>query len=257
MIIEKYKISSEKIPPEFRGFKILHISDIHNKYYGEGQIKIINKVKELSPDIIVLTGDIVVNNRSLNSMQLLKNLPLFAPVYYVYGNHEYAVKNLCNVEDLFSKWGICLLNNTYTAIKKENDSIIIAGIKDPVFGYSCGLNKIQAINNFICEVQNKMTANNINKNEFTVLLTHRPECFNIYDSFGFDLILSGHAHGGQFRFPFKKGFFAPGQGFFPKLAGGYYKGEKAQMIVNRGAGSGKPIPRICNPYEMVFIELNK
>lgn len=256
MVIQNYKIYSNKIPASFDKFKIAHISDLHNKKHGEGQYKLLDMLKSINPDIIVLTGDVIVNGNSLNSMDLLKKLPDSAPVLYVYGNHEAAVKNINEYEKILNDSGIVLLNNSHKEICVNSEKILFLGIKDPAFGYPYGLSKQQAVKNYLVEVCGNLPENYSRENVFTVLLSHRPECMEIYSKFGIDLILSGHAHGGQFRFPFKNGFFAPGQGFFPKLAGGYFNNGSSEMIVSRGAGNGKPIPRICNPYEVVAVELN-
>lgn len=232
----RYTLVSRKVSKKVR---IVQISDLHSCSYGKDMKNLINAVDAAEPDIIVLTGDIFDNRTdNKNSDTLLKAIAKKYPCYYVSGNHEYCG----NMWDIFSRraesFGVTVL---------QGENVDIDGIT------ICGASAKSDIGDSV-----KVCADNADSDSFNVLLAHFPEKIDFYRSFGkFDLVLSGHAHGGQWRLPpFINGLYAPGQGLFPKYAGGRYDFDDTTFIVSRGLSrTMEHFPRIFNNPELVVIDI--
>ena len=249
--VNEYEIMSDKIPEAFTGFRIAHVSDLHNAEFGEGNCKLIELLSQNDPDMIVITGDLIDSCHTdiEIALEFARHAIKLAPVYYVSGNHEARV---CDYEDLkmgLSEAGVIVLENQKVEITREGESITLMGIDDPSFreDYLFGDSESVA-RQAITSLQNESDG-------FTILLSHRPELFDLYVDTGVDLVFSGHAHGGQFRLPFVGGLVAPNQGFFPKYDAGQFTEENTTMIVSRGVGNSIIPFRINNPPELVVVEL--
>ena len=250
--LNTYSISSENLPDEFNGFRIVHISDLHNAEFGEDNFKLISMIKEANPDVIVITGDVVDSRRTDIdiSFNFIEEALKIAPCYYVSGNHESRIDEYDILKEKMIKAGVEVLENQTSVITRSNSNIKIIGINDPSFNsdYLMGDEKSVIVS------QLKIVAQN--EEDLTVLLSHRPEFFELYASYKFDLVLSGHAHGGQFVLPFLGGLFAPGQGFFPKYDAGLFEKNGTNMIVSRGIGNSIIPLRVNNRPEVILIELH-
>lgn len=242
LVVSKYTYVSNKIEKELDGFKIVQISDLHNAKFGTDNKRLIAKIEELNPDIIVITGDLVDSNHT-NINRVLKFIDVIVrvcPVYYVTGNHEYWLS-----KDDFNKLitglderGVIILNNECVVISKGEASFNLIGIDD---------------NNLADD-----TLNNIVKScgdNFNLILVHEPQYLHDYSNSKADLVLSGHAHGGQIRLPFIGGVVAPGQGFNPKYTEGKYQDGDTTMIVSRGLRNSIIPLRLFNDPEVVYVEL--
>ena len=250
--LNTYSISSENLPDEFNGFRIVHISDLHNAEFGEDNFKLISMIKEANPDVIVITGNVVDSRRTDIdiSFNFIEEALKIAPCYYVSGNHESRIDEYDILKEKMIKAGVEVLENQTSVITRSNSNIKIIGINDPSFNsdYLMGDEKSVIVS------QLKIVAQN--EEDLTVLLSHRPEFFELYASYKFDLVLSGHAHGGQFVLPFLGGLFAPGQGFFPKYDAGLFEKNGTNMIVSRGIGNSIIPLRVNNRPEVILIELH-
>lgn len=239
-----YKIDSHKLNENVR---ILFISDLHSSYYGKNQKNLLTSINLQNPDIILLGGDIADDKRTHENTEiLLKNISKKYPCYYVSGNHEFWSGEINNIKKMFLSYGITILEGNNKIISVNNQKINICGVDDPEIGKNTFFKQINNISNLI------------NNSFFTIFLSHRPEYINTYIDYDFDLILSGHAYGGQWIIPgILNGFYAPNQDFFPEYAGGLYKFDKKIFIVNRGLAkwSASIIPRIFNPPELVIIDI--
>lgn len=252
--IENIKVESSKTE-NFNGLKIAHISDYHNRKSELINSQIFRALTEGKPDIIFLTGDLIDRNKTdVNvALEFCRNLLSYAPVYYVTGNHE------CNVsivdQELFDnmissleEMGVNVLRQSVEAIVLNNgEKLNVYGIDDPYFHCSYSY-EISQTTNSLCE---NFT---LNENEYNILLAHHPEQLPVYAEHGFDLVFSGHAHGGQGRV-FNQGLIAPDQGFFPKYTGGVYKEGNTTLILSRGIGNSIAPIRIFNKSHMIFVEL--
>lgn len=250
--ITEIKITSSKIPSSFKGYKILQISDLHNKKFGDNQDVLIQKMKSIDPDIIAITGDLI-DSKSYDaevSMQLIREMVKKYPVYFVTGNHEQWSRKYNSLEKELKKYGVNVLRNEHVGIRKGEQEINLLGIDDPEF--STG-NRDEG-NIIIDEI--KKAKIEMQPDRYNVLLYHRPEFIKEYTNERLDLVLSGHAHGGQVRLPFIGGLVAPNQGVLPKYTAGLYVEQNTSMVVSRGLGNSIIPQRILNRPEIVVVQLN-
>ncbi|NLA52484.1 MAG: metallophosphoesterase, partial [Alcaligenaceae bacterium] len=243
-----------KLPDAFNGYRIVHLSDLHNKRFGKEQENLVGKIIDIRPDLIAITGDLI-DSRYPNDdagLELIKRIVDIAPVYFVRGNHERRSGRFQSFGEALKKNGVYVLQNTYDRISKDGTGIYIMGIDDPTT-HRKGYDETKAVRREIERMTNGIKENDA----FKILLAHRPDMFPLYSEYGFDLILSGHAHGGQIRFPLIGGLFAPNQGFFPEYTSGEYKRGNSAMIVSRGLGNSLFPQRLFNRPEIVVLTLTK
>ncbi len=252
LTISSVIVSSDHIPYGFSGFKIAHVSDLHNAEFGKNNEQLLQLLSESEPDIIVVTGDLVDSNHTdINvAIEFVKNAALIAPVYYVMGNHEARLPEYEEFENKIELTGTTVLEDEAIQLERNGDKIILIGLSDPDFTIKNDVfDEVSAM--IDTKLQKLMSA----ENEYTILLSHRPELFETYASCNADLVFSGHAHGGQFRLPFIGGVIAPNQGLFPKYDSGLYTKGNTNMIVSRGLGNSIIPIRFNNRPEIVIAEL--
>lgn len=251
MIIRRYVVEAKEISSEIR---IALLTDLHSCKYGSGQNKLIGAVDDLAPDLVFLGGDIFDDDLpDTNTELFLAGVAERYPCYYVTGNHEYwsGPTKFAEKMAILNQYGITVLSGECETLSINGETINICGIDDP----EAFAQDTDPADSFLSQIENVRTASD---NDFyTVLLSHRPEYFDAYSANGFDLVLCGHAHGGQWRLPLiLNGLFAPDQGFFPQYAGGLYTQSDTSMIVSRGlARESTRIPRVFNRPELLLIEL--
>ena len=252
IVITGAKYSNPRIPKEFAGYVIAHISDLHNKEFGKKQEKLLNKLKRTSPDIIVITGDLVDRRKyDLNkAMRFVKGAVKIAPVYYVSGNHEAWSNQYETIRSRLEEAGVQVLDDSAAELLIGGSSIRLLGLSDPDFltsRYRDGTDTSR-----VEECLRQWSG----EEGFQILLSHRPELFDRYAEYPVDLVFSGHAHGGQFRLPFvRRGLIAPDQGLFPKYTSGSYTKNGTTMFVSRGLGNSILPIRIFNRPEIVVVSL--
>lgn len=245
-----YVLESERIPKAFDGLTIVQLSDLHDATFGEKQSKLVEKVKKAKPDVVFITGDLIDSNRYnlQNSLDLVEQLTSFTKVYYVTGNHEVAVNQVKEITEALEALGVRVMTNESETITRDGESIVIAGVEDPLMK---GMNDTdKTVGESI-----DMAISNIPPQTYTVLLSHRPEVFDVYVEKQIDLIFTGHAHGGQFRIPGMGGLVAPGQGWLPSYTAGMHNSGITNMVVNRGIGNSIIPFRIFNRPEIVVLTL--
>ena len=249
--LNTYTVSSNELPDAFDGYRIAHISDLHNAELGDSNEKLLSMLREAEPDIIAITGDLI-DSRNTNievALAFAEEAMKIAPCYYVTGNHEARVSEYAELKVGLEAAGVVVLENERTEIEQTGKTITILGVDDPSFNtdYLFG-DSASVVSNTLAEISTV-------DDGFTVLLSHRPELFDTYVACGMDLTLSGHAHGGQFRLPFVGGLVAPNQGLFPKYDSGLYTSGSTNMIVSRGIGNSLLPFRFNNRPEVILIEL--
>lgn len=252
--VTKYEYNNPKIPEGFDQYKILQISDLHNKNFDGSLIKL---VEESKPDIIVITGDLI-DRRNTDikvAIQLVKQLSTRAPTYYVTGNHEQLSDQYDELMKEMKKLDLHLLDNSYVTLSNMGDEVGIIGVADPAIVQSESTYLWNNDENYMTESIEKLHKNS--KTDFNILLSHRPELFNVYKDSQIDLVFSGHAHGGQVRLPLIGAAVAPNQGFFPKYTEGMYCEDSTSMVVSRGLGNSIIPVRINNRPEVVLVTLIK
>lgn len=244
-----YTINSDKVENPVR---IALIADLHGCYYGENQKTLVNAIKNGNPDILLLAGDIFDDDVPYqNSKIFLKEIAHLYPCYYVTGNHEYWSYDVDNILDIISSYNVTILDGEQVILDINGEKINICGISDPDKEHYT-----QSTDTPVSQLD--FLEQNVDFENFTVLLTHRPEFIDTYLNYSYDLAVAGHAHGGQWRIPFiLNGIYAPNQGIFPKYAGGFYSFDNMDFIVSRGlARESTIVPRIFNRPELIFIDIN-
>lgn len=243
IVTSNYIYESAKIGTDLDGYRIACISDLHNASFGKNNKKLLEKIKESEPDIIVITGDFVDSNHTNieRALEFAAHVVDIAPVYYVTGNHEYWLDKT-DYEELInglSDIGIIILKDSIVRIDKGNSSFMLAGLDD------------NSLNN---GVLNGLVND---CNDLVVVLAHEPQYITNYASSNVDLVLSGHTHGGQFNIPFAGGVYAPDQGFFPQYVSGKHIMDNTELIISRGLGNSVIPIRLFNYPEIVVVELKR
>lgn len=253
IVVTSFTYENSKIPETFNGFRVVHISDLHNKEFGKGQIKLLKKIEEIEPAIIIVTGDLI-DRRKFDleiAMTFIHGAVEIAPTYYVSGNHEAWSGQYTLIKEQLQEAGVYVLDDLKVTLKRGESSIQILGLSDPDFYTSSYL---EGTNSSPLEGQ---LAQWSQKDDFKLLLSHRPELFDIYSKYNTDLIFSGHAHGGQFRVPFVGGLIAPDQGLFPKYTSGEYTQGDSTLYVSRGLGNSIIPVRIFNRPQIIVVTLEQ
>ncbi len=283
--VPKYEVEFEPISEEdfnekktdTKSVRIVHVSDFHSNDFGKDESYLIKKIVAAQPDVIVMTGDIFdferPEEKQLGNVEsLLDGIKDLCPIYYVSGNHEFYDGGIHEYEHVLKERGVIVADDKIFKIELPHGNILLAGISDPQSEVKkhpmirsaekkmLYLNRLNSLSE-----QMKSEKSVCDGVLFTMLIAHRPEFIEDYKSCRcFDLILSGHAHGGQWRIPFLvNGIFAPGQGYFPKYAGGRFDfvgcsewNKNTVFIVSRGLSHQSPnFPRFFNPLELVVIDV--
>ena len=246
-----YTISSSRLPEGFDGYRIAHISDLHNAEMGKDNEKLIAMLREAKPDMIAITGDLI-DSRNTDveiALRFIREAVKIAPCYYVTGNHEARVNEYDELKAGMEAAGVTVLEDAKAEIRLAGEKITLIGVNDPSFRTDYLFGDAEAV------MDTKPEELHTHDGGFTVLLSHRPELFEIYAEHGMDLVLSGHAHGGQFRLPLIGGLVAPNQGLFPEYDAGMYTEGNTSMLVSRGVGNSILPFRINNRPEVILIEL--
>lgn len=264
--ISKYILSYDKLPQGFDGYRIVQISDMHGKTFGSKNSTLAKRIKDLKPDILCVTGDMLSSHvdDSRAFLDFLEEFEDFCPVYMCLGNHEQIVRWLKSNENgnidykvFFSEvesHGVNILDNETVVLKKGKDQIWLSGLTIELYHYSRRDtenfdNNLLLKKFFIDDAIGKPAKG------FNLLLTHNPVYFDEYVLWGANLTLSGHMHGGVIQVPFKGGLLSPERTFFPKYDAGLFEEKSSKMIVNRGLGYSQINFRLFNRPEISLIEL--
>lgn len=242
--ITKFTYETDALSASFNGFRIVQLSDLHNKVFAEENEALLREVKDLKPDIIVLTGDIIdasYHTDVPDALLFMEQIVKVAPTYFVCGNHEYYLpKEVLNAfVEKIQEYGVHYLNNETTQISSSTGQTFSL----------IGLDALSLQANILKTLTEEA------EDEFQVLLAHEPQYLrSYYAETGVNMVFSGHAHGGQFRIPFtNQGLYAPDQGVMPEYTAGEYKEGDTTMYLSRGLGnSGFPL-RLFNHPEIVCV----
>lgn len=253
LTVSKFTVTSNKITEPFR---IVLISDLHDHQFGRNNEKLAEKIQEQSPDLIIIDGD-MINGDSENAdtaVEAVHALKEIAPVYYSYGNHEYAYMEAghADLQDKLEEAGAVVLNYQSIDFEVKGNPIRLGGLYE--YGFETGMQS---------EEENRRALDYLEEyadtDRYLIMCAHRPGSFNSWntaDDWGIDLVLSGHLHGGQVIIPGIGGLYSQIEGFFPQYDYGQYKIGNSDMIITRGLGSNpKILPRFNNPPEIVVVDV--
>ena len=253
-----YQIRSPKLKNLIEKNRVLFLSDLHNHSYGKDNERLLLKIKELCPQMILIGGDMLVRkdgNSYGGTLKFLSELPKICPVYYANGNHEQRLKEFPQkyeqsyeaYKEVLLKAGIHMLENESVVFSRDGIEIVITGLEIPLYGYQhFGVHPLTV--SVITELIGSP------KGDYRILLAHNPDHVKEYQEWGADLILCGHYHGAVVRIPGVGGIISPNFQLFPKYSGGIYREENATTVVSRGLGTHSVPVRIFNPPELVVLD---
>lgn len=243
LVDRRYVVGSDKLHNE-EPIRIVLLTDLHNYAHGGDQQPLIRRVKRMEPDLIVLGGDILDDVLpSRGTGLLLEGIVGLAPCLYVTGNHEYW-GDYETMFALLNLYGVPILRNETVQMTIKGQALTIFGLNDPQYSRASEYGRF--LEGWVPPEDGS----------YTILLSHRPDPIETFARYGFDLVLSGHAHGGQVRIPlFVNGLYAPDQGWFPQYAGGRYVVDDTTLIISRGLSYYPKLPRVFNPPEVVEVIL--
>ena len=242
------RVGVHGLPDGFEGLRIVQISDLHGHEYGQDSEALLALVAQQVPEFIVVTGDLIDQESHLAMVPALaRGLAAIAPTYHVTGNHEWAVGGVPRLKGILTECGVTVLSNQYVTLERNGDSLVLAGVDDPN-GYA----DQKTPEELYGEIQRE--AGDL----CTILLAHRNDRFDQYAAAGYDLVISGHAHGGIVRLPFTDGLLGTDRKLFPTWTAGVYTLGDSTLFVSRGLGNNTvPIHgfRLFNRPDLAVLEL--
>lgn len=248
--VERFTYRSPRLPAGFDGCVVVQLSDLHGAVFGEDNRELAGQVRELEPDYIFLTGDLLDRWRRTPhsyAVELGRALAEIAPTYFVTGNHEWAFPDVRGLKRGLEEAGVTVLTNEYVWLARDGDTILLAGIDDP--------------NGFADQKTPEELAEEIHALEgdpFWMLLAHRNNYFEKeYSNLGADLVISGHGHGGLIRLPFTDGLVSVERTLFPSYTAGFYEVGGRRLFVSRGLGNSGRSFRLFNRPELVILTLRR
>lgn len=256
IVLTTIEIESDRLPEHFDGYRIAQVSDLHNDEFGEGNERLISLLKSANPDMIAITGDLLDSRRTSveKALNFVEKAVQIAPCYYVTGNHEARTNEYEELELGMVEAGVIILRDETMLLAKDGEQITLVGVDDPRFKIrSDNFDKTEKVMDEVLA----QVLETVDTERFVLMLSHRPELFELYCKYNVDAVLAGHVHGGQFRLPVIGGLIGPTQGIFPKYDAGLFVDGNTNMMVSRGLGQSVFPFRVNNPPELVLVELKR
>lgn len=258
--VTKYRICSQKLNGIKREKKIIFLSDLHNRMYGEENERLLESIRNQHPDLILIGGDMLVRkdgNSYDKTVHFLAKLPGICPVYCANGNHEQKLKELPDkYEQSYEEYkkaltasGIHMLENASETVKLDEVPVKLSGLEIPLGVYARFGKK---------ELSLKEITDRIGEHgdDYQILLAHHPGYMKEYLAYGADLILGGHYHGCVVQLPWIGGVISTNFTLFPKYSGGIYQEGEQTAVVSRGLGTHSVPLRLWNWPELIVLELS-
>lgn len=243
---EVIPVSAENLPDGFDGMRIVIVSDLHGKEFGEDSGGLLKAVRKLDPDLIAVTGDLIEQSDQIAMVPALaRGLSAIAPTYYVTGNHEWAIRIVPDLLTVLKANGVIPLSNETVTLERDGQRIFLMGSDDPN-----GPADQKSITEMMCELRRTQG------DGFVLLLAHRNNKADDYAAAGIDLTLAGHAHGGLIRLPFTDGLIGPNREWLPTYTAGLYQLRYGQMVVSRGLGNVGRTLRLFNRPDLPLVVLH-
>lgn len=260
LTVSRYSVTSDRLPPEFDGYRIVQLSDLHSAVFGRDNHTLVKKIRRLKPDLVVMTGD-MVNSTDENFdtfFSLAQTVAKEFDAYFIVGNHEQMLGE--KETELFTQSlearGVTVLDNQSVLLERNGSYIRLYGMWFHLRFYADRSPDADAAVQYTLTEENMIDILGENDREtYSLLLTHNPVYFDTYRAWGADLTLCGHMHGGMVRLPFAGGVYSPEKTFFPQYDAGLFTWENQTMIVSRGLGNGNLGFRFLNCPELVCITL--
>ena len=249
LMVTRLTVQSDALPELFDGFRIAHVSDLHNAEFGEGNIELLDLLRQAQPDVIAITGDLIDSRRTDVdvALEFIREAVKIAPCYFATGNHEARVTEYPALEQAMAEAGCTVLRGEEAVLSCQGQTIQILGVDD--YTFLPGSNGNDNVEILLAETATQC------REGFNILLLHRPELAERFADLGIELVLSGHAHGGQVRIPWIGGLIAPDQGFFPAYTEGLHTFGNMQLVISRGLGNSIIPVRVNNRPEIILITL--
>ncbi|MBQ8164286.1 MAG: metallophosphoesterase [Clostridia bacterium] len=240
--ITEFTVADEKVES---GIRVALIADLHNHEYGEDNSELLTMIRDGKPDIIAVVGDTVLKKSDDTDVmkKFFSDLAEIAPTYCCLGNHELnLMERGIDIKGIVSETGVTMLDDETVFTEINGNRVAIGGL---TYNPDYGTDSLVYLKEFAA------------LDEYKLLLCHFPEYQWQFLKMDIDLVLCGHVHGGLVRVPGVGGLFAPTQGFFPEYTEGVYESDNATMIISRGLGSSSFVPRVNNPTELVFVNIEE
>lgn len=245
IVTETITVASDEIPGTFDGFRIAVLADIHGEVFGENSAYLLQKTAATKPDIIIMNGDLIDEVSHLEMLPpLLDGLVDIAPVFFVTGNHEWAVGCVDELFLILESHGVTVLRNEYRNMTIDGQTVVLAGIDDPNGPFDQ-----KQPDELMAEIREAEGS------AYTVMLAHRNDSLDMWSELGTDLVLCGHGHGGVVRIPFVGGLIGVDRSLFPDYTAGLYTKGGTDMVVSRGLGNSVVDFRLFNRPHLVVVEL--
>lgn len=239
-----YRLETDKLTEDAR-LRLVLLTDLHSAVYGEGHRELLDLVLDQRPDAILLGGDIVDDVAPLeNALSFFEALSRTGiPACYVSGNHDRWRPDFEDVLEKIEGYGVTILEDGVLPLNTPWGRVNLCGLREYRTAEECASALAAAFES-------------LSPDAYNILLAHRPDYIDLYRQYPFDLVLSGHTHGGQVRIPLLvNGLFAPDQGWFPRYAGGLYEVGETSLVVSRGLSYYPRLPRVFDPPEVVVIDV--
>lgn len=261
LVVTKYSIYAKNIPKAFHGFHIVQLSDLHNAQFGEQNCRLINQVSNLKPDVILVTGDMLIGKPGCDSsiaVNTLNALCEIAPVYFSMGNHELRASIYTDTYgDMWEQFKhslsdkVNLLLDDRAELIREDAHIYLYGLNLTPQLYK-RVRRTPMENNYL-----EGLFGTAKEKDYHIFMAHNPDYFKDYVSWGADLVFSGHVHGGMLRIPFLGGVVSPMVHLFPHYDKGLFEESNKYMILSGGLGNHTFKFRVNNLPEIVSVTLNQ
>ena len=243
--LHEYAAPSARLPAGFDGFRIVQISDLHGAEFGRDNRRLVDAVRKASPDLIALTGDMITAGEDIPIVAALcAQLTEIAPCYFVSGNHDAGSRALPELREALQGCGVRCLANAYLPLERGGDRIVLCGVEDPITWAA-----MPTPAELVASLREEYPE------DYVLFLGHRNDFADKYPLLDVDLILSGHGHGGVVRLPFAGGVLGNNGELFPEYDGGFYHTYCYDMVISRGLGGIKVIPRFLNRPHVPVITL--
>lgn len=246
LVTDTFSIVDPALPDAFDGFRVVQLSDLHEREFGKCNARLVAAVAAENPDLIALTGDFIDDAEDMDvTLTLATQLTRLAPVYFISGNHDWATGAMETLRTSLENAGVTVLDNRWELLERGGDTIALCGIEDPN-GYADSAEPdavVRAVHAAYGDC-------------YTLMLAHRNNWLEAYPTLAVNLILCGHGHGGIVRLPGLGGLFGSNETLFPEYSAGLYQSPTYQMLVSRGLGGGMKVPRLLNNPEIVSVTLH-